>query len=137
MLIGVAYAQVTINWTPSVVTPSTPITFYGTTENAGYLYIYNGPDCPGMTSNPSATPVTTASVGGGPYNVTVPALPAGNYSVAVMQSSYLPQGTVYGCRNFTVIPTPVPESSSILGLLLPALLVTVSVLKRRKNQCDM
>ena len=131
-LIGVAYAQVTINWTPSIITPSTPITFYGSTENAGYLYIYNEPGCPGMSSSPSATPVVKAIVGGGPYNITIPALPAGTYSIAVMQSSYLPQGTVYSCKNFNVIATPVPETPSTLALLLPALLVGIHVLRKKK-----
>lgn len=55
---------------------------------------------------------------------------AGNYEVQV----FGPQWAPYASTEIAVTgQTPVPETQSVLGLLLPALLVGIYILGRKKN----
>jgi hypothetical protein len=79
----------------------------------------------------------TVSVSGGTVALTLPnSITAGLYDVGVLvfQGDAFTLNPVVGIT--VTNPTPVPESPSVLGLLLSALLVGIYVLRRQKNDPD-
>ncbi len=59
---------------------------------------------------------------------------AGNYTVEVFGNPPLSASAYAAVAITGTGQTPVPESPSVLGLLLPALLVGIYVLRRKKSR---
>ena len=77
----------------------------------------------------------TVPVSGGTLTLTLPnSITAGHYDVGVLvfQGDAFTLNPVDGIT--VTNPTPVPESSSVLGLLIPALLVGIYVSRKRIHQ---
>jgi len=78
----------TITPNPPIATQPFNVSGYG----PGAVFVFTGSGCGGSVVFQSGP------LRGGPYNVTVPGLPPGNYHLTVPEN--------LGCVNFTVIPPP-------------------------------